>query len=91
MSAITDSTHSPSGGAAAAGSAPAGTTAAAAEAAQRRELASRAGFADALTEITGLARRTLRMFDPTAAAFGSITGEKGHGQRQITLGIKLLF
>ena len=28
---------------------------------------------------------------PTAAAFGSITGEKGHGQRQITLGFKLLF
>ncbi len=76
MSAITDSTHSPSGGAAAAGSAPAGTTAAAAEAAQRRELASRAGFADALTEITGLARRTLRMFDPTAAAFGFNTPQR---------------
>ncbi len=28
---------------------------------------------------------------PTAAAFGSITAEKGHGQRQITLGFKLLF
>jgi hypothetical protein len=28
---------------------------------------------------------------PTSAAFGSITGEKGHGQRQITLGLKLLF
>jgi hypothetical protein len=29
--------------------------------------------------------------NPTAAAFGSITGEKGHGQRQITLGFKVLF
>ena len=28
---------------------------------------------------------------PINAAFGSITGEKGHGQRQITLGVKLLF
>jgi len=28
---------------------------------------------------------------PINAAFGSITGEKGHGQRQITLGFKLLF
>ena len=28
---------------------------------------------------------------PINAAFGSITGEKGHGQRQITLGLKLLF
>ena len=29
--------------------------------------------------------------NPVNAAFGSITGEKGHGQRQITLGFKLLF
>ena len=29
--------------------------------------------------------------DPTSAAFGSITAEKGHGQRQITLGFKVLF
>ncbi len=29
--------------------------------------------------------------NPTNAALGSITGEKGHGQRQITLGIKFLF
>jgi len=29
--------------------------------------------------------------NPVSAAFGSITGEKGHGQRQITLGIKLIF
>ena len=29
--------------------------------------------------------------DPTSAAFGSITGEKGHGQRQLTLGFKVLF
>jgi hypothetical protein len=28
---------------------------------------------------------------PTNSAFGSITDEKGHGQRQITLGFKLLF
>ena len=28
---------------------------------------------------------------PINAAFGSITGEKGHGQRQITIGFKLLF
>jgi len=27
----------------------------------------------------------------TSGAFGSITGEKGHGQRQVTFGIKLLF
>jgi hypothetical protein len=25
------------------------------------------------------------------AAFGSITGEKGHGQRQMTFGIKLMY
>jgi hypothetical protein len=29
--------------------------------------------------------------NPINAAFGSITAEKGHGQRQITLGVKLLF
>ena len=29
--------------------------------------------------------------NPVNAAFGSITAEKGHGQRQITLGFKLLF
>lgn len=29
--------------------------------------------------------------NPVAAAFGSIQGEKGHGQRQITLGFKVLF
>jgi len=29
--------------------------------------------------------------NPVNAAFGSITGEKGHGQRQITPGIKLIF
>jgi hypothetical protein len=29
--------------------------------------------------------------NPVNAAFGTITGEKGHGQRQITLGIKLIF
>ncbi len=29
--------------------------------------------------------------NPVNAAFGSITSEKGHGQRQITLGFKLLF
>lgn len=29
--------------------------------------------------------------NPVSAAFGSITGEKGHGQRQITLGAKFLF
>lgn len=28
---------------------------------------------------------------PISAAFGTITGEKGHGQRQITLGLKFLF
>src|SRR5206468_7184679 len=28
---------------------------------------------------------------PTGAAFGSITAEKGHGQRHITLGFKVLF
>jgi hypothetical protein len=28
---------------------------------------------------------------PTSAAFASITAEKGHGQRQITLGFKVLF
>jgi len=28
---------------------------------------------------------------PTNAAFGSVTAEKGHGQRQITVGFKLLF
>lgn len=29
--------------------------------------------------------------NPVNAAFGSITGEKGHGQRQITLGVKAVF
>ena len=29
--------------------------------------------------------------NPVGAAFGTITGEKGHGQRQITLGFKVLF
>ncbi|MBL8176047.1 MAG: TonB-dependent receptor [Bryobacterales bacterium] len=29
--------------------------------------------------------------NPINAAFGSITGEKGHGQRQITLGLKAVF
>lgn len=28
---------------------------------------------------------------PTSSAFGSITGEKGHGQRQVTFAIKLMF
>jgi hypothetical protein len=28
---------------------------------------------------------------PTSSAFGTINAEKGHGQRQITLGLKLLF
>ncbi len=28
---------------------------------------------------------------PTSTAFGTITGEKGHGQRQITLAIKVMF
>ncbi len=28
---------------------------------------------------------------PTSTTFGTITGEKGHGQRQLTLAIKLLF
>jgi hypothetical protein len=28
---------------------------------------------------------------PTSTAFGTITGEKGHGQRQLTLAIKLMF
>lgn len=38
--------------------------------AQRRELASKADFAQALTDITSLATRTLRIFDPTVAEFG---------------------
>lgn len=29
--------------------------------------------------------------NPVNAAFGSITGEKGHGQRQVTLGVKAIF
>ncbi|MBM3810623.1 MAG: carboxypeptidase regulatory-like domain-containing protein [Acidimicrobiia bacterium] len=29
--------------------------------------------------------------NPVSAAFGTITGEKGHGQRQLTFGIKLMF
>jgi hypothetical protein len=29
--------------------------------------------------------------NPVNAAFGTITGEKGHGQRQLTLGVKLIF
>lgn len=28
---------------------------------------------------------------PTSSAFGTVTAEKGHGQRQLTFGIKLLF
>ncbi|MEK7403486.1 MAG: TonB-dependent receptor, partial [Acidobacteriota bacterium] len=28
---------------------------------------------------------------PASTAFGTITGEKGHGQRQVTLGLKFLF
>jgi hypothetical protein len=28
---------------------------------------------------------------PTNTAFGTITGEKGHGQRQVTLALKLMF
>ncbi len=28
---------------------------------------------------------------PTSTAFGSLTGEKGHGQRQITFAVKLMF
>ncbi|MFB3830205.1 MAG: carboxypeptidase regulatory-like domain-containing protein [Bryobacteraceae bacterium] len=28
---------------------------------------------------------------PTSTAFGTITGEKGHGQRQITLAVKVMF
>ena len=28
---------------------------------------------------------------PANSAFGTVTGENGHGQRQITLGLKLLF
>ncbi len=28
---------------------------------------------------------------PTSTAFGTITGEKGHGQRQLTFGLKLIF
>jgi hypothetical protein len=28
---------------------------------------------------------------PTSTAFGTITGEKGHGQRQVTLAIKVMF
>ena len=28
---------------------------------------------------------------PVNSAFGTITGEKGHGQRQLTLGIKVVF
>ena len=50
--------------------------AAAAGAAQRRELASRADFAAALTEVTALATRTLRMFDPTVADFGFNTPQR---------------
>ena len=66
--------------AAGAGSAAAGRgfspTAATAAAAQRRELISRADFAAALTEVTALATRTLRMFDPTVAAFGFNTPQR---------------
>ena len=29
--------------------------------------------------------------NPVSAAFGTVTGEKGHGQRQVTFGAKLLF
>ncbi|MEZ5354752.1 MAG: TonB-dependent receptor [Bryobacteraceae bacterium] len=29
--------------------------------------------------------------NPVNAAFGAITGEKGHGQRQVTIGLKLIF
>jgi hypothetical protein len=28
---------------------------------------------------------------PTSSTFGTITGEKGHGQRQITPAIKVMF
>jgi hypothetical protein len=28
---------------------------------------------------------------PTSTTFGTITGEKGHGQRQVTLAIKVMF
>ena len=28
---------------------------------------------------------------PTSSAFGSITEEKGHGQRQLTFALKVLF
>ena len=28
---------------------------------------------------------------PTSTAFGTVTSEKGHGQRQLTFAIKLLF
>ncbi len=74
----------PAGAAATAATAATATTAtttttaagAAAAAAQRRELTSRADFASALTEVTALATRTLRMFDPTAATFGFNTPQR---------------
>ena len=70
MSAMTHSNQTPADTVAAAATAAAqAMTVAATEAAQRRELASRADFAEALTEVAGLARRTLRIFDPTVAAF----------------------
>jgi len=28
---------------------------------------------------------------PTSTAFGTITGEKGRGQRQVTLAVKVMF
>jgi hypothetical protein len=37
---------------------------------QRRVIASRAGFAEALDELIGKTRRTLRIFDPTLADYG---------------------
>jgi len=29
--------------------------------------------------------------DPLSSAFGAVTAEKGHGQRQLNLSLKLLF
>ncbi|MEX2263078.1 MAG: hypothetical protein WD696_14070 [Bryobacteraceae bacterium] len=29
--------------------------------------------------------------DPVNTAFGTVTAEKGHGQRHLTFGVKLLF
>lgn len=72
--AIAAASAASAGSAAASGAfLPAAATAAAA---QRRELASRADFAAALSEVTSLATRTLRMFDPTVAAFGFNTPQR---------------